>query len=158
MTAINHSWNRQQVVDDDIKSRFMSVMDRMLRARWLRDYTFTTGNGFHLGWYPEGARKAICLKLIAASFGLSDDNRAPLGFDIIAQGDPIPDWLISFPMDAAVARYWRLCIEELHLRNDGNGLFALIQVVEGWAPDLSTPVKTESINDRVRSGRGSQPS
>src|SRR5262249_29818358 len=114
----------------------------MLRARWLRDYTFTTSQGFQLGWYPEGARKAICLRLIATTFGLSEDDRAPLGFDIIAHGDPVPDWLIPFPMDGAVARYWCQRIGELNLRNDGDKLFALIRIIEDWTPELNLRVKS----------------
>src|SRR5687767_14231047 len=77
--------------DAQSKELFERVLDRMVENGWLENYTFTSGKGFCLGWTVGGAEKAVCLKEIATVYGLTQNDQAPLLFDKLAHGQPVPD-------------------------------------------------------------------
>ena len=71
---------------DEMKAQFSDVMDRMVAARWLKNYTFTTGKGFHLGWTETGSIAALDLKIMAHDLELLDADARPMIAHILAQG------------------------------------------------------------------------
>lgn len=114
----------------------------MVQAGWLKSHIFTTGNGHHLVWTPQGGQRAVLLKDVASSHGLDQDDRAPLCFDILCQGKSLPAGVSgAAEVDPLVAGFWQECVGELGLHGDEDGLIALIQIVDGWAPDGETEIR-----------------
>ena len=126
---------------DESKELFTRVMDRMVEARWLKSYTFTDGKGYHLTWTEAGTERALSLKKIAESFRLIDDDRAALGFDVLAHGDSLLPFMRPYKLDESVAGFWRESIEQVGLHGDQDGLLALVHIIIGWTPGLDTPLK-----------------
>ena len=128
--------------DDQMKALFTGVMDQMVHAQWLHSYMLTDGKGYHLTWTEPGTQRALLLKRIAESHRLTSDDRAPLAFDAVVHGTPLPA-AVAFKgeMDKDVAAFWRECIAQLQLPRDQDNLLALVQIVIAWALDSDTPVR-----------------
>jgi len=131
--------------NDQMHALFLRVMDSMVRSGWLHSHTFTDGKGYHLVWAGPGAQRAAILKRIIAAFELLKVERAPMGFDILAHGDRLPDWVKPEELNAETASFWCQCVGELGLRRDEDGLLAFVHIIHGWAPDLDTPVKIDGL-------------
>lgn len=123
------------------KALFTRVMDRMVEARWLDSHIFTDGKGFHLVWSLSGGERAVALRKIARTYGLMNDDRSAMCFDILAHGERLPRFVRAFELDAEVAAFWRECVADLRLRADEDGLMAMVHIVEGWGPDAETKVR-----------------
>lgn len=117
------------------------IFQLMLKAGWLLNFSFTVGKGWHLGWTEEGSPRAAALKSIATTFGLQNDDRAPLIFDKRARGETLPKLARPFDLDDRLATFWRESIDALKLPRDEDHLIVLVGIVTSWAPDLDTPVK-----------------
>lgn len=66
---------------------FTDIMDRMLKAGWLKSYRFTDGKGFHLVWGIEGAKIAQDLAATYRRLGLSIDSESRVVFaSVLAHG------------------------------------------------------------------------
>ena len=129
------------MTDRQMREGYTAVMDRMVVAGWLLSHRYTNRKGFHLTWTEVGTQRAVLLKRMIESFGLKDDDRAPLAFDKVAHGESLPSYGRPFEMDAAVAEVWRQCVAELGIVRDEDTLLFLVHTVSGWAPDERTPVK-----------------
>jgi hypothetical protein len=126
--------------DEQIDALFGRLFERMLLARWLREVRFTDGKGWRLVWTVKGTQRAFLLRQIVVAFRLTDDDRAPIAFDIFTQGKGsalFPHW----EKNDDLARFWFHCVEDLHLHGDGDGLLALAHMVVQWAPGSDTPLK-----------------
>jgi hypothetical protein len=126
---------------EESKNLFTRIMDRMVAIGWLHSYTFTDGKGYHLNWTEVGTERAMCLKKIALTFDLKNDDRAPVAFDIIAQGDSLRGFVRPFELDPDIAAYWCQSVNQLGYRGSDDDLLGLVHIVTGWAPDAGTRVK-----------------
>ena len=129
------------MTDDTMRSGYSGIMDHMVTAGWLENYSFTTGKGFHLTWSIPGTERAMLLKHICESFHLKDDDRGPMVFDKLAHGESLPSYARPFDLDAEVARYWRESVAQLGITRDEDTLLFFVHAVLGWAPDEETPIK-----------------
>ena len=119
---------------DQVRVIFERVAYRMVLAGWLKGYRFTGGIGHELSWQTEGAQKAVLLKHLTDQFGLADFDELPQFFHLACKGmDTPPD--ISFPpIDIEVSAFWLLCVAELGLENDADGLLGMVHIVSSWGP------------------------
>lgn len=126
----------------DIRAANERVMELMLRAGWLRNFTFTDEKGFHLGWSGRGGKLAQSLKQIILSYGLIDDARTLLIFEKLAHGEQLPLGIsIKGKLDAEDALLWREAVAELGLKGDADGLLVLCHIIDGWAPGAATKIQ-----------------
>lgn len=123
---------------DQVRSIFERVAYRMVLAGWLKGYGFTAGIGHHLVWRTEGAQKALLLKDVADKFGLTDSDNAPLDFNITCKGLVPPDGMVFPRIDIETTAFWLLCVDELDLDADADGLLAMVHIVTGWGPEADT--------------------
>jgi hypothetical protein len=123
---------------DQVRIIFERVAYQMVLAGWLKGYAFTAGVGHELTWRAEGAQKALLLKDLGEKYRLSEDDLSPLYFQMACKGMRLPDG-VSFPViDIEVSAFWLLCVGELGLEGDGDGLLALVHIVTGWGPDAAS--------------------
>lgn len=128
---------------DQVRVIFERVAYQMVLAGWLKGYGFTGGIGHELVWRTEGAQKALLLKDLAEKYRLTDDDLSPLYFQMASKGMALPTG-IAFPnLDIESSAFWLLCVEELGLDGDGDGLLALAHIVTGWGPDAETSTHVE---------------
>jgi hypothetical protein len=128
--------------NDEMKSLFTRVLDRMVEARWIHHYTFTNGKGFRPAWTLAGVAHANRFNFIIKGCGLDEGDKSALIFDKLAHGESLPvgfSFIGDIPED--VARDWRDGVAELGLRGDEDGLLTMVHIIEGWKPDLDTPIE-----------------
>ncbi len=128
--------------DDESKTLFTRIFDQMVKARWIHHYTFTEGKGIRPAWTAIGVARATRFSFIIKGCGLDEGDKNALIFDMVVHSECLPDgfrFIGDVPED--VARDWREGIAELGLRGDEDGLLAMVHIIEGWKPDLDTPVE-----------------
>jgi hypothetical protein len=127
---------------DQVRVIFERVAYQMVLAGWLKGYGFTAGIGHDLVWRTEGAQKAILLKDVAEKFALTEDDNSPLFFHMACKGMALPEG-VAFPqIDIEVSAFWLLCVSELGLEGDADGLLALVHIVTSWGPEGDKPAKS----------------
>ena len=120
---------------DHVRVIFERVAYLMVLAGWLKGYSFTAGIGHRLTWRPEGAQKALLLRDLAAKFNLPDSDNAPLHFHMACRGEKLP-LDVTFPeISLEVSAFWLLCVGELGLDDDGDGLLGMVHLVTSWGPN-----------------------
>ncbi len=120
---------------DHVRVIFERVAYQMVLAGWLKGYSFTAGIGHRLTWRPDGAQKALLLRDLAAKFKLADSDNAPLHFHKACIGEKLP-LDVTFPeISVEVSAFWFLCVEELGLADDGDGLLGMVHLVTSWGPN-----------------------
>ncbi len=72
--------------DDQMRRNFEQVLERMLRAGWIKEFTFTEAKGFHIVWTEEGGLNAVLLKQWYKDLALGDADDLPMFACIIADG------------------------------------------------------------------------
>ncbi len=72
--------------EKELHDLHQDVFERMLKAGWLANFTYTKAKGWHLGWTMEGSPRAIALKHISVDHALADTDLGALGFDILSRG------------------------------------------------------------------------
>jgi hypothetical protein len=123
---------------DQVRVIFERVAYQMVAAGWLKRYAFAAGLGHELTWRTEGAQKAMLLKDLGGKYQLAEDDLSPLYFQMACKGMTLPTG-ISFPViDIEVSAFWLLCVGELGLDADGDGLLALIHIVTSWGPEAES--------------------
>jgi hypothetical protein len=123
---------------DEVRVIFERVAYRMVAAGWLKGYSFTAGVGHELTWRAEGAQKALLLKDLSDRFRLAEDDDTPLYFHLACKGLSLPEG-IKFPViEIEVCAFWLLCVDELGLDNDGDGLLAMVHIVTSWGPETES--------------------
>ena len=128
---------------NQVRVVFEQVAYQMVLAGWLKSYAFTAGIGHQLVWRTEGAQKAILLKDVGEKFKLTDHDQAPLYFQMACKGMRLPPG-IGFPtIDLEVAAFWQLCVGELGLEADGDGMLGMVHLVTGWGPEAETSTQAE---------------
>jgi hypothetical protein len=128
---------------DQVRVIFERVAYQMVVAGWLRRYAFTAGVGHELTWRTEGAQKAMLLKDLGERYHLAEDDLSPLHFQMACKGMNLPAG-VSFPsIDIEVSAFWLLCVGELGLESDGDGMLALVHIVTGWGPDAASSTTAE---------------
>ncbi|MES2661191.1 MAG: hypothetical protein V4689_21405 [Verrucomicrobiota bacterium] len=128
---------------DQVRVIFERVAYHMVVAAWLNAYSFTSGVGYQLVWRTEGAQKALLLKDLGEKFGLTDDDEAPLHFHTACKGMKLPDGIVFQPIDIEVSAFWLLCINELGLEGDGDGILGMVHIVSSWGPDAESSTRAE---------------
>ena len=123
---------------DEVRIIFERVAYQMVVAGWLKGYGFTAGLGHQLVWRTEGAQKALLLKDVADKFSLTDSDNAPLYFNMACKGIAPPEGVAFAPIDIETTAFWLLCVEELGLDADGDGLLAMVHLVTGWGPEAES--------------------
>lgn len=87
-------------------------------------------------WTEHGAEIASCLYSIIDEFELVDDDMFVREFDLAAHGIA-SDGNVGSEIEISErdAVTWRMVVSELGLWDgNNNGLFALVHIVDGWAP------------------------
>src|SRR5579864_8095060 len=125
--------------EEEINALYENVLQKMLRAGWVHEYSFTAGKGWHIGWTLAGIEHAQLLQDIVIAYGLTDDDRAPIAFDVVAQGGTFHAALSAPEIEEPDASFWTQSVAQLGL--GGDELLIMVQIVTGWAPDGDTPVK-----------------
>lgn len=123
---------------EQVRVIFERVAYQMVVAGWLKGYAFTAGVGHELTWRTEGAQKAMLLKDLGEKYRLAEDDLSPLYFQMACKGMSVPDGVSFPPIDIEVSAFWLLCVGELGLEGDGDGLLALIHIVTSWGPDAQS--------------------
>ena len=123
---------------DQVRVIFERVAYHMVLADWLRSYSFTGGTGHQLVWRADGAQKALLLKDLSGKFGLTGHDNYPLYFHMACKGLSLPPGIDFPPIDIEVSAFWLLCVEELDLDDDGDGLLGLVHLVSGWGPEAAS--------------------
>jgi hypothetical protein len=129
------------MTNEQIKALYTGVMDRMVATGWLLSYTFTECKGFHLNWTERGGLQAMAIKRIAETYGLADDDRAPVCFDKLTRGESLPADVRPFKPEPELAALWREAVDQLGLIRDEDNLLSFVHTVLGWAPMGSTQVR-----------------
>jgi hypothetical protein len=62
------------------------ILDRLVRATWIKQYTYTDGKGYDIGWSPHGGMTAMALKEWRKKLDLGGGDGRPLILDIFAHG------------------------------------------------------------------------
>lgn len=119
---------------DEVRVIFERVCYKMVVAGWLQGYGFTAGSGHELVWRREGAQKAMLLKDLGERFRLAEFDNYPLYFQLACKGMKVPDGIVFPPIDIEVSAFWMLCVGELDLEGDGDGLLGMMHIVTGWGP------------------------
>ncbi|MEO5916579.1 MAG: hypothetical protein ABIS50_20250 [Luteolibacter sp.] len=128
---------------DQVRVIFERVAYRMVLAGWLKGYRFTAGIGHELIWRTEGAQNALLLKDLSEKYRLTDDDQSPLYFQMACKGMSLPDG-ISFPViDIEVSEFWQLCVGELGLEGDNDGLLAMVHIVTSWGPESDASTRAD---------------
>jgi len=120
---------------NQVRAIFERVAYQMVLAGWLKGYGFTAGIGHQVVWRTEGAQKALLLKEVSESFLLTESDNAPLDFNLVCKGMRPPDGAAFPPVDIETTAFWLLCVEELGLDSDADGLLAMVHLVTGWGPE-----------------------
>ena len=130
---------------DQVRIIFERVAYRMVLACWLKGYCFIGGVGHQLVWRTEGAQKALLLKDLSERFGLVDFDELPVLFHMACKGMETPPDISFPPIEIEVSAFWLLCVSELDLENDGDGLLAMVHIVTGWGPEADTSIQAPAI-------------
>lgn len=117
---------------DQVRVIFERVAYQMVVAGWLKRYAFTAGVGHELTWRTEGAQKAMLLRDLGEKYHLAEDDLSPLYFQMACKGMSLPAGVSFPPIDIEVSAFWLLCVGELGLEGDGDGLLALVHIVTSW--------------------------
>lgn len=120
---------------DEVRVIFERVAYQMVLAGWLKSYRFTAGIGHELEWRNVGAQKALLLKDLSDKFSLTEDDGSPLYFHMACKGISLPDGIVFLPIDIEVSTFWLLCVSELRLDGDGDGLLGMVHLVTSWGPE-----------------------
>ncbi|MES2921525.1 MAG: hypothetical protein V4819_08265 [Verrucomicrobiota bacterium] len=123
---------------DQVRVIFERVAYQMVIAGWLKGYGFTAGVGHQLIWRAEGAQKALLLKDLSDNFTLTEDDNSPLYFHMACKGLGLPHGIAFPPIEIEVSAFWLLCVGELGLEGDADGLLAMVHIVTSWGPDAGT--------------------
>jgi len=134
--------------DAEMRAQFERVMERMVAAGWLQNFTYTEGKGFHLGWKAEGAQRAILLRQIHGAFRLYENNGAGIilfykfaqGQSLGADSSPALEGFWRRQAAKEVTEFCLECCKELSLSEEEDFL-VLIHIILEWAPDGGTPAK-----------------
>jgi hypothetical protein len=156
--------------DAQMRALHEEMCDRMLRATWLKRYTWTDGKGLHLTWTREGALAAVSLKRWHELLRLDDHDRAPVLAAKLAHGESLGLAGEQEHIDAVLGRYvtagfatgftWGAEGVTLHWTPDGlrfsdqlcalcaqlglagteDEMLVLFGIAATWAPDGDTPV------------------
>ena len=127
--------------EDELRRLHEEVLEAMLKAGWLLNYTFTVGKGWHLGWTEEGTQRAVLLKEIATNHRLQHDDRAPMCFDKLTRGESLPSFCRPVEIDDAISTFWRESVDSLQLPRDEDHLIIFVGAIVTWAPDEKTPIR-----------------
>lgn len=120
---------------NQVRVVFERVAYQMVLAGWLRGYAFTAGIGHELVWRTEGAQKALLLKDLGQRYRLTDDDQSPLYFQMACKGIKLPPGILFPTIDIETSAFWQLCVGELDLDGDGDGLLGMVHIVTGWGPE-----------------------
>ncbi len=120
---------------DQVRVIFERVAYQMVLAGWLKGYRFTAGIGHEVVWRTEGAQKALLLKEVAERFSLTESDNAPLDFNMACKGIKRPDGAAFPSIDIETSAFWLLCVGELNLDTDPDGMLAMVHLVTGWGPE-----------------------
>jgi hypothetical protein len=123
---------------DQVRVIFERVAYQMVLAGWLKGYGFTAGVGHDLVWRTEGAQKALLLKDLSEKFALTEDDNSPLFFHMACKGLELPVGIAFPPIEIEVSAFWLLCVGELGLEGDADGLLAMVHIVTSWGPEAET--------------------
>lgn len=123
---------------DHVRVIFERVAYQMVVAGWLKGYGFTAGVGHDLVWRTGGSQKALLLKDLSEKFALTEDDNAPQYFHMACKGLDLPPGITLPPIGIEVSAFWLLCVGELGLEGDADGLLAMVHVVTGWGPDAGS--------------------
>jgi hypothetical protein len=122
---------------DDVRVIFERVCYKMVIAGWLQSYGFTAGVGHQVTWRREGAQKAILLKDLGERFKLTEFDNYPLYFQLACKGIKGAEAIVFPPIPIETSAFWMLCVGELDLEGDGDGLLAMMHIVTSWGPGSS---------------------
>jgi hypothetical protein len=123
-TNINSMLNAEQL---PAIHETQTLLEMMLRARWLKSFMFTDGEGWQLVWTAGGAQRVFLLKAIIGSYDLDDDDHAPVAFTILAQSDNFTD--AAEIVHADVLAFWRQCSVEIGLRATIEDCLAFVRII-----------------------------
>lgn len=125
---------------DAVKSDLERVAQRMVEAGWLASYGFTADAGHSVAWKSDGAQKVLFLRELSEKFGLAADDAVPHHFHRACKGQSLPPG-VGFPViDIEVTAFWLLCVEELRLGHDAEGLRSMVHMVTRWGPGADSTV------------------
>lgn len=129
---------------DQVRVIFERVAYQLVAAGWLKGYAFTGGVGHELVWRAEGAQKALLLKDLSEKFSLMDFDNAPVFFHMACKGMSVPDGIVFPSIDIEVSAFWLLCVGELGLEGDADGMLGLVHLVTGWGPEAETSTQADT--------------
>ena len=133
--------------DAEAMALLEKIMDRMVKAGWLLQYTFTEGKGFHLAWAPDAVVKVGTLRKLVATYRLTSSESMVVAFTKLAQGVSLADAGLAGPRPAKdVLTYWKEAVDELAVDTDADLLVGFAAIIHGWAPDLSDVMKKDREN------------
>jgi hypothetical protein len=123
---------------DQVRVIFERVAYQMVLAGWLKGYSFTGGIGHELTWRTEGAQKAMLLKDLGDKYHLTEDDLSPHYFQMACKGMKLPPGIAFPPIDIEVSAFWLLCVGELGLEGDSDGMLGLVHIVTSWGPEAES--------------------
>lgn len=123
------------MITDHVRSVFERVAHRMVRVGWLEEYRFNAQSGHELVWRVDGAQKALLFRDLVERFGLANGGGRPLQFHLACKGVATSENDCFRPIEIEVRTFWLLCIAELGLSSDADGLLGVIHIVTSWSPE-----------------------
>ena len=113
---------------------FEKTFSSLLAGGWLKQFHFTDNKGWHLVWTETGAQRAMELKRVISECGLSQDDRAPMAFTILAQSGGLGGaWLGEY--DPEAGRIWLAALHDLGIPVNDDDLLGLVHSIIGWVWD-----------------------
>ena len=127
---------------EDVHRWHEEIFTRMAKAGWVEKFAYAEGQGWFVTWTAAGAALSQVLKALSATLGLREHDRAALGFDALARGEPLPAGLTLQVPDVhpLVKEGWIEAVDQLALARDEDGLLILMHLVANYAPDHKTPI------------------
>jgi hypothetical protein len=104
-----------------------TIFEMMLKARWVKFYTFTDGGGCRLAWTTGGAQRAMILKAIILSYDLYDEDYAPVAFTIMSRSGDLNG--MAETAHPELLAFWRDCCDEIGLKSLMDDCLAFVQIV-----------------------------
>ena len=111
---------------------FERVCYQMAVAGWLRRYGFEAGSGHFVVWTQQGSQKAVLLCDLGERYRLTEFDNYPFFFQSACLGMPPP--VFFEPILIETAAFWMLCVGELGLEADADGLLGMMHIVTSWGP------------------------
>lgn len=124
------------------------VLERMLAAQWIADYRFS-GGGLEIQWAKDGRKCACLLKKIIRGFELNTPEQA-VRFDVLCTNS-LQEQPRLGEVSTEIARFWRDCLEKLHLTSDEIDFMCMVQGLTEFGPD-----DDGSGSNRAKSERSSE--